>query len=93
MNETRFIRIAGAAALASVLGCALAWPAAAQSLTDRFKGLFGGKKEEPPPLVSAQPAPEVNCPQVTIRAGASTYAVAAPGKPSEIATIGYQTLP
>jgi hypothetical protein len=80
MNETRFIRIAGAAALASVLGCALAWPAAAQSLTDRFKSLFGGKKEEPPPLVSAQPAPEVNCPQVTIRAGASTYAVAAPGK-------------
>jgi len=81
MGETRFINIAGAAALSFALGCALVSPASAQSLTDRFKGLFGGKKEEPPPLVQGgEPAPEIDCPQVTIRAGASTYAVAAPGK-------------
>ncbi len=58
-------------------------PASSQSLGDRFKSLFGGKSEEPaegaPP-----PAPEgendLTCPPVSIRAGASTYAVAAPGK-------------
>ena len=88
MNETRFIRIAGAAALASVLGCALAWPAAAQSLTDRFKGLFGGKSDEPaqpkPAPAPGQPAADddLDCPQVTVRAGASTYAVGATGKPA-----------
>jgi hypothetical protein len=80
MGEKTFINIAGAAALALVLACAWTAPAAAQSLSDRFKSLFGGKKEEPPPTVSAEPAPEINCPQVTIRYGASTYAVAAPGK-------------
>jgi hypothetical protein len=61
----------------------IASPAASQSLGDRFKSLFGGKSEEPsqgtPP-----PAPEaegdLTCPPVSIRAGASTYAVAAPGK-------------
>jgi hypothetical protein len=61
----------------------LASPASAQSLTDRFKSLFGGKSEEPAPG-APQSAPEaqtdLTCPPVTIRAGASTYAVAAPGK-------------
>ncbi len=71
-------------ALALALGlAAIASPAAAQSLTDRFKSLFGGKSDDP---AQATPAPdqpvdtEVDCPPVTIRAGASTYAVAAPGK-------------
>ena len=62
-------------------------PAAAQSLTDRFKSLFGGKSDEPAPSAAAggvrtgmRPVrPDLSA-DVTIRAGASTYAVAAPGK-------------
>jgi hypothetical protein len=73
-------------ALALSLSCAAVSPVAAQSLTDRFKSLFGGKSDEP---AEAKPAPapgqppaddDVDCPQVTVRAGASTYAVGATGK-------------
>jgi hypothetical protein len=72
-------------ALAVAVSCAAVSPAAAQSLTDRFKSLFGGSSDEPAPAKPA-PAPgqpaedEVDCPQVTVRAGASTYAVGATGK-------------
>ena len=60
-------------------------PAAAQSLTDRFKSLFGGKSDEPaqpgPAPAPGQPAEDdLDCPQVTVRSGASTYAVGASGK-------------
>jgi hypothetical protein len=58
-------------------------PAAAQSLTDRFKSLFGGgTAKDDVPIVDPQqgPAPELNCPPVSIRAGASTYLVGLPGK-------------
>src|SRR4051794_10809794 len=61
----------------------LASPAASQSLGDRFKSLFSGKSDEPaaaPTIVSPEPENDLSCPPVTIRAGASTYAVAAPGK-------------
>ncbi|WGD52071.1 hypothetical protein QA641_42860 [Bradyrhizobium sp. CB1650] len=72
-------------ALALSVALASVSPVAAQSLTDRFKSLFGGKSDEP---AQTQPAPapgqppedDVDCPQVTVRAGASTYAAAAPGK-------------
>jgi hypothetical protein len=73
-------------ALALAIGSS-AWvsPAAAQSLTDRFKSLFGGKPDEPtapqPGDPAAPPAEsDLTCPSVAIRAGASTYAVAAAGK-------------
>ncbi|QIO37092.1 hypothetical protein [Bradyrhizobium sp. 1(2017)] len=62
-------------------------PVAAQSFSDRFKSLFGGKSDEPD-QPKAAPAPgqpaddDVDCPQVTVRAGASTYAVGASGKPA-----------
>src|SRR6266851_2518425 len=50
------------------------------SISDRFGQLFGSKSqavgEAPPPAVDN----ELSCPPVAIRAGASTYAVAAPGK-------------
>ncbi len=50
------------------------------SISDRFGQLFGSKSqavgEAPPPAVDN----ELSCPSVSIRAGASTYAVAAPGK-------------
>jgi hypothetical protein len=62
-------------------------PVAAQSLTDRFKSLFGGKSDEPaepkPAPAPGQPADDdVDCPQVTVRSGASTYAIGAAGKPA-----------
>ncbi|MGT2440453.1 hypothetical protein ACU4GH_37055 [Bradyrhizobium betae] len=74
-------------ALAFSVSLATVSPASAQSLTDRFKGLFGGKSDEPaqpkPAPAPGQPADDdVDCPQVTVRAGASTYAVGAAGKPA-----------
>jgi hypothetical protein len=71
---------------AFAIGCSLfASPASSQSITDRFKSLFGGgKSEEPaegaPPPAAPDSQSELTCPPVSIRAGASTYAVAAPGK-------------
>ena len=73
-------------ALLAGIGCSLlVSQASAQSLTDRFKGLFGGSKSEEPAVEGAPPpaqeAPsDLSCPPVSIRAGASTYAVGAPGK-------------
>lgn len=82
MSKKTFIKLTGTAALYLALASACAAPASAQSLGDRFKGLFGGsKKDDPPPvIVDDQPKAELNCPQVTIRFGASTFAVGAPGK-------------
>ena len=63
--------------------CLSAAPASAQSLSDRFKSLFGGKSEEAPAPTAPAATPDpgdLTCPPVTVRAGASTYAVAAPGK-------------
>lgn len=94
MGDERVIRAARSstcrrtAILAAVLfgmGCSVvASPASAQSLSDRFKSLFGGKSEEPTEGAPSPAAPEgendLTCPPVSIRAGASTYAVAAPGK-------------
>jgi hypothetical protein len=82
MGKTSF-KIATSGLLALTIGAVVsATPAASQSLTDRFKSLFGGKSDEPPPPIvdNKGPAPEINCPPVGIRAGASTFAVAAPGK-------------
>lgn len=77
------LNIATCSLLALTIGIVVsATPAASESLTDRFKSLFGGKSDEQqPPIVDNKgPAPDINCPPVGIRAGASTYAVAAPGK-------------
>ncbi len=86
----KYRRIAVSAAVVLAVGCSVfASPAAAQSLTDRFKSLFGGGSSSDKP---AEPAPgspdgappegqtDLNCPPVSIRAGASTFQVAAPGK-------------
>ena len=82
MGDNRFVKIAVVAALGAGLVGA---PASAQSLGDRFKSLFGGKSDEPadnvlPPSSETQGQSELTCPPVAIRAGASTFAVAAPGK-------------
>ena len=90
MRETRAIRLAALAAVSLALGATtLAPPAAAQSLTDRFKSLFGGSSDDKSTVQQtapanggspADPTEGLTCPPVSIRAGASTYAVAAPGK-------------
>ena len=82
MGDNRLIKAAIVAGTALSL---LAEPASAQSLGDRFKSIFGGKSDEPAtaaPGASAVPEDtgDLSCPPVTVRAGASTYAVAAPGK-------------
>jgi len=85
MVDFRLSKIAIAATVLAGLGCGLAGVASAQSLSDRFKGLFGGKSDEPaqgaaPTAPGKQIPDDLYCPPVSIRAGASTYAVAAPGK-------------
>jgi hypothetical protein len=84
LGRPRRIAVCGAVAFA-IGGAMMVQPASAQSITDRFKSLFGGKSEEAPaegaPPRKADEAPsDLTCPPVTIRAGASTYQVAAPGK-------------
>jgi hypothetical protein len=86
MQNHRLVKAAIAAVVASGLGCGLwATPSSAQSLTDRFKSLFGGGKsdesaEKPAAPAEGQSDSDLTCPPVTIRAGASTYSIAAPGK-------------
>lgn len=92
MNELRSLgnalRRGPVIALALTVSFASVSPVAAQSLTDRFKSLFGGKSDEPaqakPSPAPGQPAADddIDCPQVTVRAGASTYGVGATGKPA-----------
>jgi hypothetical protein len=61
------------------------------SISDRFGQLFGSKSQAvgeaaPPPAADN----ELSCPQVSIRAGASTFAVAAPGKQAVGNDLRYQ---
>ena len=86
-SSRNVLRRGTAAALALSVGLISVSPVAAQSLSDRFKSLFGGKSDEPaesnPAPPPSQPAnDDIDCPQVTVRAGASTYAVGASGKPA-----------
>jgi hypothetical protein len=80
LGSCRRIALLGAIAFATAYGM-FASPASPQSIGDRFKSLFGVTPQQP---VEAAPPPEgetdLTCPPVSIRAGASTYAVAAPGK-------------
>ncbi|MES2194466.1 MAG: hypothetical protein V4517_08620 [Pseudomonadota bacterium] len=86
MEGKSVIRTAARTTLLAAISLAvLASPASAQSFTDRFKNLFGGKSEEAPapgtvPPAADEPPSGLYCPPVSIRAGASTYQVAAPGK-------------
>jgi hypothetical protein len=84
MGDKPVIRraIGAVTVLAVGLGLALQ-PAAAQSLTDRFKNLFGGSSAEKPKEAmpaEATGADDLTCPPVTVRSGASTFKVGAPGK-------------
>lgn len=85
MDDKAVIRRAAGAMTAVALVVSLgAAPASAQSLGDRFKSLFGGGSSEEKPAArspaEATGEDDLTCPPVTVRAGASTYKVAAPGK-------------
>lgn len=77
---------------AAVLIAMLATPASAQSIGDRFKSLFGGNSQPADAPATATPATpdEPDCPAVSIRPGASTYAVGLPGKTAAGADLRYQ---
>jgi hypothetical protein len=81
-------------AVAGICYSMLASPASAQSITDRFKSLFGGgKSDEAAPSAPAEGQSDsggLTCPDVKVRAGASTYAVAAPGKQAVGSDVRYQ---
>jgi hypothetical protein len=97
MGQKSSILIARAAALSLLVACsAHALPASAQSFTDKLKGLFGGGDSKPqdqqqaPQADPDEPRVTNDCPQITIRAGASTFAVAAPGKQAIGNDVRYQ---
>jgi hypothetical protein len=83
MGERPLIKIAILASLSLAIGASsFVSSASAQSFTDRVKSLFGGKPDAPeqPAAPSDDPQPDLNCPPVGIRAGASTFVVGVPGK-------------
>jgi hypothetical protein len=101
MNEKRLmVAVArwrrGVAMAAAVAVCCsmLAPPASSQSVVDRFKSLFGGgKSDEGAPSAPGGAQSDsggLTCPDVKVRAGASTYAVAAPGKQAVGSEVRYQ---
>jgi hypothetical protein len=102
MNEKRLmVAVAerarrGIAMLVAVGICCgmFASSAPAQSITDRFKSLFGGgKSDETAPSGPAEGQSEtggLTCPDVKIRAGASTYTVGASGKQAIGSDVRYQ---
>jgi hypothetical protein len=84
-----------AVAAAVVVCCGMfAAPASSQSITDRFKSLFGsGKSDEAAPSAPAEGQSDsggLTCPDVKVRAGASTYAVGLPGKTAAGSDLRYQ---
>ena len=56
------------------------------TISERFDQLFGSKKA----VETAADGTELDCPVVKIRAGASTYAVAPPGKQPVASELNYQ---
>ncbi|MFO1109571.1 MAG: hypothetical protein U1E61_10335 [Bradyrhizobium sp.] len=87
----RATKVAAAAALGLSLMVA---PASSQSLGDRFKSLFGGGSSEEKPKEAPAEAvdDELTCPPVTVRAGASTFKVGAPGKEAAGNDLRYQAI-
>jgi hypothetical protein len=60
------------------------------TIKDRFNQLFGSKSQAVGEAVPAPDGAELDCPVVKIRAGASTYAVAPPGKQPVASELRYQ---
>jgi hypothetical protein len=99
-GRTGHLRVALAVAAASTLlsGCGgtsnmFSTPPEAEPLPtigDRFNQLFGRKSQAVGETAPAPDGAELDCPVVKIRAGASTYAVAAPGKQPAGSDVRYQ---
>jgi len=66
--------------------------AGSPSLGDRFSQLFGSKSQaaDAPATPRESQGGELTCPPVSIRAGASTYAVGLPGKEATATDLRYQ---
>jgi hypothetical protein len=60
------------------------------TIGDRFNQLFGSKSQAVGGAAPAADGAELDCPAVKIRAGASTYAVAPPGKQPTASELRYQ---
>ncbi|MGA9090157.1 MAG: hypothetical protein WB420_13735 [Bradyrhizobium sp.] len=60
------------------------------TIGDRFSQLFGSKSQAVGEAAPAADGTELDCPVVKIRAGASTYAVALPGKQAVGSDLRYQ---
>jgi len=60
------------------------------TIGDRFNQLFGRKSQAVGEVAAAPDGTELDCPTVKIRAGASTYAVAPPGKEPVATELRYQ---
>jgi hypothetical protein len=60
------------------------------SISDRFGQLFGSKSQAVGERAPDPAANELACPPVSIRAGASTFAVGLPGKPATGSDLRYQ---
>jgi len=99
-GRTGHLRVALAVAAATTLlsGCGgtsnmFSTPPEAEPLPtigDRFNQLFGRKSQAVGETAPAPDGAELDCPVVKIRAGASTYAVAAPGKQPAGSDVRYQ---
>jgi hypothetical protein len=94
MGDKPVISRAVSAAAALAVGLSLAaTPASSQSLGDRFKSLFGGGSSEEKPAAKPSESTtdeDLTCPPVTVRAGASTFKVGAPGKEAVGNDLRYQ---
>src|SRR6266702_4194952 len=62
----------------------------ASSIGDRFSQLFGSKSQAVGDAPPAAEQNEVTCPTVSIRPGASTFAVGLPDKPASGSDLRYQ---
>ena len=60
------------------------------SISDRYNQLFGSRSQAVGEAPPAADGTELDCPVVKIRAGASTYAVAPPGKQPVASELRYQ---
>ena len=99
-GRTGHLRVALAVAAATTLlsGCGgtsnmFSTPPDAEPLPtigDRFNQLFGRKSQAVGETAPAPDGAELDCPVVKIRAGASTYAVATPGKQPAGSDLRYQ---
>jgi hypothetical protein len=91
-GTSRARRAAAWAMLAIMAAGACAGSAQAQSLGDRFKSLFGGNSQpaDAPPAASTATPDVPDCPAVSIRPGASTFAIGLPGKQAVGSDLRYQ---